>query len=529
MLATILSGALLVASLSPPAQDLTDAAKRYLNLTDVSIQRLDVPVEVRPALVEVEIDGLKYSMDLRPRSIRSADYVLQIDVNGTLLLADPGEPRTMRGTLLEDEGSLVAGSILHDGLYAKILFSSGEIYWIEPLVSRIPGAATDQYAVYSQEDIISSSGYCGTDTSGLGFHSSDGASSLSASGSLAITEIGIDADFEFYTAHNSDVQQTSSRMELVLNTMNTQYETEVGITHVVSAAIVRTTSGSPYTSTDPGTLLNQFKNNWNGAQSGLTRDVAHLFTGKNLDGSVIGIAYLGVICTSSGYSLVQSDCCGSLGCATDLSAHELGHNWSADHCSCQNPNYTMNSSLTCANRFHDTLTEPEIINHRNSRNCLDNGTILYADDFESGDFTAGGWTISSSTRCKVKVNSAYSGLRGAKLKKGGEGTPACQVGTKETWIATPSFSTATCSSALLQVHAHFRKNELSCEFLDIQVSVGGGAWTSIYTIETHAWKYYRINLPASAIGQSDVRLRFITNAKGKQERAEIDNVRVIGF
>ena len=77
-------------------------------------------------------------------------------------------------------------------------------------------------------------------------------------------------------------------------------------------------------------------------QTGVQRDVAQLFTGRNLDGSVIGIAYPGGICTNFGYNLVQNY--GNLGCATDLSAHELGHNWSAGHCSCGG--HTMNPSIT---------------------------------------------------------------------------------------------------------------------------------------------------------------------------------------
>jgi len=526
-----MSVALLPLLLSPaiaPAADLEDAAMRALNLTAVDVQRLDVPVEVRPALIEFEVDGLPFSMDIRPKSIRTADYVLLVDVGGEMLAEHPGDPRTFRGELLEDPGSGVAGSLMHDGLYAKIMFTSGEIHWIEPLVGRVHGARADQYAVYAQEDVISSYGVCGTDTSNhIGFVEADGGQNLAAGGQLEITELGLDADFEFYQDHNSNVNHTSDRMELVINTMNTQYEDEVGITHAVSAAIVRTTSGSPYTQTDPSGLLNQFRNHWNNAQSGLRRDVAELFTGKNLDGSVIGIAYLGVICTNSGYNVVQSDCCGSLACGTDLSAHELGHNWNAGHCGCNS--FTMNSSLTCANRFHDTSTEPAIISHRNSRNCLDDGTVLYEDDFESGNFSAGGWTTSSAVRCKVRKNAAYTGLRGAKLKKGGQGTGSCTVGTDQTWIHTPSINTVGCSSILLTMHAHFRKNELACEFIDVQVSVNGGSWTTFGTVEKHAWDYFRMQLPNSAAGQSDVRIRFITNAKGANERAEIDNVKVIGF
>jgi hypothetical protein len=313
--------------------------------------------------------------------------------------------------------------------------------------------------------------------------------------------------------------------------MNTQYETEVGIRHDISVMIVRTTNGGGgYTSNDPGTLLEQVRTEWTTNQAGQPRDLAELFTGKNLSGSVIGIAWLGVVCNQGfGYSVVQSNCCGSLSCATDLSAHELGHNWNAGHCSCGS--YTMNSGLTCSNQFQDNDTEPDIIAHRDSRTCLDDdidGTVLYVDDFESGNFNAGGWTTSSLGRVKIKANSAYSGNYGAKLKKGGVGSGACAVGTDETWMYTPSISTAGYSSVEVLMHAHFRQNELNCEAMDIQYNVSNGAWVTFASVEAHAWAEYNFALPSAAVNQAFIRIRFITNAKGKKERAEFDNFCLVG-
>ena len=81
--------------------------------------------------------------------------------------------------------------------------------------------------------------------------------------------------------------------------MNLQYESEVGITHDLSYFLVRTSAADdPYASiTNSSSLLSQFGSWWNTNQQLIERDVAHLFTGKQLDGSVIGVAYLGVICT----------------------------------------------------------------------------------------------------------------------------------------------------------------------------------------------------------------------------------------
>ena len=100
------------------------------------------------------------------------------------------------------------------------------------------------------------------------------------------------------------------------------------------------------------------------------RDVAHLFTGRNMSGNVIGRAWAipGPICSNSGaYCVSQSDFNNIFSCATDLSAHELGHLWGAFHCNCNG--WTMNPSITCANRFIQGSIN-SIVAHRNSRGCL---------------------------------------------------------------------------------------------------------------------------------------------------------------
>jgi hypothetical protein len=106
-------------------------------------------------------------------------------------------------------------------------------------------------------------------------------------------------------------------------------------------------------------------------------------TGKNLDGSVVGIAYVSVICSTAAYGLSQADCCGSLACGADLVAHEMGHNWSASHCGCSG--YTMNPSLTCGGQFNPIETAPSIMSFRDARSCLDCSEVPGCGDAEAGD------------------------------------------------------------------------------------------------------------------------------------------------
>ena len=81
-------------------------------------------------------------------------------------------------------------------------------------------------------------------------------------------------------------------------------------------------------------MLDQFRNRWNSENGSIHRDTAHLFTGTELDGNIIGIAYIGVICSGNyGYGLSQTGVIPQISWRdTSLTAHEVGHNWNAEHC-----------------------------------------------------------------------------------------------------------------------------------------------------------------------------------------------------
>jgi len=367
----------------------------------------DVPNQ--PIRVAIPIENMTYTLELEPHSVRSDIYaVFMTDDNGELYEVEPGPVRTLRGSVMGIEGSMVSGSLMVDGLYARIRLADGTEYWMEPVGEKIDRAGSDMYAFYRGDDIISSGGLCGADEkiqvgSVLDMLAHYEEADHANRGVIQVAQIGCDADYEYWQDWGSN---TESRINQVINAVNQQYESEVNLRHEITTVIIRDYSNDPYTSNDAGTLLDQFRSEWNSNQGGVVRDVAHLFTGKNT-GSTIGIAWLGVVCyTSSAYSLVQSDCCGSFGCTTDLSAHELGHNWGAYHQ--ESPAYnTMYPSIQCANLFI-AATESEITAHANSVSCLTNGGALGAcciignqctDTYESTCNAGGGTYQGDGTTC----------------------------------------------------------------------------------------------------------------------------------
>jgi hypothetical protein len=360
------------------ASDLTAQVNETLGLRSSSVVTLDIDATPgAAATVHLPIAGAQYELDLHPQSVRAANYqVLAQSADGSLVEVDPGPVRTMRGTVVGIEGSAVSASLEEDGLHGRIFLSDDEQYWVEPLATRIPQAGPDHYVVYHNEDMIAPAKTCGLDhlPNALGDRGVQLNQRLVQGGAcgtgLCVAELAADADYEYFLDYGS-TSAVASRINTVINTVNVQYERDVDITHVITTIIVRTAEPDPYSSTDAVTLLNQFRSHWLNNHGGIQRDIAQLFTGKEIDSSTIGVAWLNAVCTTYGFSMVQSDFNGSFGCATDLTAHELGHNWGADHCSCTSN--TMNPFITCANVFHATFSIPEIASFRDSRSCLTGG------------------------------------------------------------------------------------------------------------------------------------------------------------
>ena len=391
-----------------PGLDVADQAKAALGLSDGTVFALDIDdTPGVPLEVLIAIDGQAFTLDLVPHSVRSDHYEVLAQVDGGQLVPMPPSPiRTLRGEVRELPGSVVAASRLDDGLHAMILHPQGDRHWIQPVAPHVEGAAENLHIVYHDDDVLETGATCGVNEKWLAdqpvgepIGGGGGAGGGPCGGDPAVAEIAFDADFEFYTAWGSSVINVENRINAIINIVNLQYTTEVGIGHAVATIIVRTTAADPYTATTLGGLLTQFRNHWLATMGGIQRDMAELFTGRNLSGGVIGVAFLNGVCNSNGYSVVEN--LGSTSCATDLSAHEMGHNWSADHCSC--PGFTMNSSLTCANQFSPALTIPGIIAFRNTRVCLDCPCPEFDDGLEENDLCASAVAMPIGTTTNLVV------------------------------------------------------------------------------------------------------------------------------
>lgn len=168
-------------------------------------------------------------------------------------------------------------------------------------------------------------------------------------------------DTEFSAQHGSNRDAVVlSRLNVVDGIYREQLRVQIALHHLrhlsdngpLTLTLANSSDGSPtlltvfrsYMTTAPGNAI---------PKGGLN----HLFSGKDFDGNIVGVAYRGVLCSSQfGYGINQIR---SSSTTTALTvAHEMGHNFGAPHdgqsgsaCQAQTGSWLMSPSINGSQTF----------------------------------------------------------------------------------------------------------------------------------------------------------------------------------
>ncbi len=428
------ASALIAAGVPRTAQ--SPATARVSDLKSAGIAEFEAFVpglpEGAPAAftVTVPLGDRIATLALAKTSNRSDRFQVLVDRGNGLLerAADP-EIRTYVGTVEGDPASRVAVSLLPTGpgganaVSGMVHESDGTTWAIQPMSELVDPKAdvpVGMHVSFASEDSFMDGGGCALGRPGFPIEAyradarkaiGDGKAWRSGSGGggdeggIAGTtpsqvEVACDTDFEFYQRNSSLVPNTVNDIELVLNNVNVIYDRDVNIVFEIGTIVVRSTSSDPYTATTMDGRLTEFDAKWGTTpESGIFRDISHLFSGFGYSGSAagtLGIAYLGGVCApiSQGqYGAVQgrqSNLTTNVNNRIALSAHELGHNWDATHCDSQG---AANCNIMCSglggcggisgsNLRFNPFSITEINNHRNSVACDFSRPVPVALPFE---------------------------------------------------------------------------------------------------------------------------------------------------
>jgi hypothetical protein len=198
-------------------------------------------------------------------------------------------------------------------------------------------------------------------------------------------EISLIADSAFQAAEPGD---PTAAMLARLNIVEGIFSEQLGLLVLATDVRLMPANADPFTATKGSSLLEQV-----GAYRAATpevraRGLAHLMTGKDLDGTTAGIAYVRTVCDVENGVSISSRSYGTTVSAL-IMAHELGHNFGAEHdgvpgtsCASVGGGFIMASSVSGYSTFSqcsiDTI-EPVLA----SASCVT--PAEYADVTVNGD------------------------------------------------------------------------------------------------------------------------------------------------
>ena len=351
-----------------------------------------------------------FDLTVEPFDIRADNYrAVAVGANGEAVELGRAPARWFKGTLEGVEGSQ-ARFVLDENNFQGVIVTPDETYFVEPAKNFSKSASRGDFVFYAASDVKASAegGECGTtlaervgaEAERQGDAQSPPSTSPAKGPSVEYvfapkpqTDVATESDFEYtqsFAANPSNVGQAAANAANqdildILAGVDAIYDAQIGVRVRVVFQRAWTDNTDPYTLTNASNALSEFRTSYEAhPPAGLPdRDITHMFTGKNFDGSTIGIAYLGVTCSvpEFAYGISQSKWTGETGATVAriaLTSHEMGHNFGAQHPnqlnpvppSCAGGNNIMNSSIVTTSQFCQ-FSRDQITNHVSSQGfCL---------------------------------------------------------------------------------------------------------------------------------------------------------------
>lgn len=259
--------------------------------------------------------------------IKAKNYSIRVKTPEGIQNAAPTVIYTFQGQ--NESGKLAALTISNEMIYG--FFEIGDDSWfIEPVWLFDPNAERDLFVVYRAVDVKPGDEVnCGVkEISKNPVPINPGNNKVV--GSCLEAEVALASDYILFTILVS-VSAVEARNIGVLNNVSVNYRHEFtdNIELILVEQFVDSVLPEEWTtSTDAGTLLSSFTS-WGPTGFSATHDLATLWTGRDLDGTTVGLAWVDAVCSSYRYNICQY-----LGVSWEdrvVQAHEMGHNFSASH------------------------------------------------------------------------------------------------------------------------------------------------------------------------------------------------------
>jgi hypothetical protein len=253
---------------------------------------------------------------------------------------------------------------LKDGLYSGAIYDGSELFFIEPNtlvrgeveknVANLNTLANSSKLIIYKASDVELNATCALEIPNPNTSTFDYSAfvtdlaSMTASVAGRSINVKIMADTEYNTINNGDAL---TRMLSEMNVVDGIFSQQVNVELDITDTLVLTDNGTLNTTNSVDLVYNL---QTEVAQTIGNVGVTHLFTGKQLDGSTVGIAFVDAICSPYGVGLSQN-----YGSQTALIvAHEIGHNFGAPHdaqgdsaCFSTNSTFLMSPFINGSDQF----------------------------------------------------------------------------------------------------------------------------------------------------------------------------------
>jgi uncharacterized repeat protein (TIGR01451 family) len=280
-----------------------------------------------PTTLSFDALGQSFELQLEPYS-----GFLSAASSNTL----PGDIEIFRGQLAGNPDSWTR-IVVYDGTPRGLVWDGVQMYAIEAPGDSI--VQSDSPVIYRLADTFIEPGTmsCGSESlSGNGaavfgkLIGDLGTTMAQGPGAVSEIEVGAVGDFEFTSAQGGDAAAAAA-ITARLNNVDGIYSQEIGVQ--INVPLIETFSdpADPFTDElEAGLLLDELTTYRQSTPAQDSLGLTHLWTGRDLNGSTVGIAWNGVLCRSGvGSGLSEGN--GSAAFDSLIAAHEIGHNFGAPH------------------------------------------------------------------------------------------------------------------------------------------------------------------------------------------------------
>ena len=348
----------------------------------------------------VKTPARNFDLVLWPNDLRAPDYHAEEVIDGGIVREIP------RSRVTTYKGSVVgmpnadARFTVDDHTIEGMIITSDQSYFLESARKYSAAADAGDYLLYKASDVRPEiTRTCGAT---LDARVNREAKQFASTSSFRVTpevfspfrmvEIATEADFEYVSALGGSAAANNDVLS-IMNQVQGIYERDIGLTFSVVFQHTWATAADPYnTSGNAVAAVSEFTDYWNANFAGTHRDVAHLWTGRDLGGPA-GVAWAGVVCFDGAHSYGLSDLETMAPFRVGIPAHEIGHNFNASHsdgqAGCDNTLMQSTQTPSTALAFCQ-FSRDEITNYvAGHSSCLSLAPAQPVIQFSSSSYSAG--------------------------------------------------------------------------------------------------------------------------------------------